>query len=113
MYVRPYRTSNGQPIGAGLLLPNPPLGVDSLRTCQIGTNYVRPKDSRFDFQQPSLLIEAPNAGKATHVEQRASIQKLLAPHRVPPAGNGQARPFRAASSDKAHHVFHRPRFEDA
>ena len=79
--------SDGELIGARLLLANAPRdGIVHLER-QIAAHQFRPGRPRFDGDQSSLSIEAENPVESAQIEHAAAIDELLAAHGVPPTGD--------------------------
>ena len=91
--VRGQGAADRQVVGAGLLLNDSPLARLPGTGPEQVVHQTRPIDARFDGGQTALAIEIDDARERRQVEKNGIRAELLAAHRVPSAGDGDAAPL--------------------
>ncbi len=90
--------ADAQLIGAGLFLPDPPLGpAIPLRVGQVA-EQLRPADAGLDLDEATRAVETEHAAHASHVEEQGAGAELLAAHGVPATGDADRTPLGAGVS---------------
>ena len=88
MDVRRESSPEREPVGARLLLPDPPSGILLGPRGLEESDHLRPLDARFDLEEATRSIEAEDAFQAERVEHDPVGDELLPPHCVASAGDG-------------------------
>ena len=93
------RTADGQAIGAGLLLTNPPLTrLTCLRLEQMA-HQSRPHDAGLDLDDAFRTIERADFVELRHIDEQRIGRELLGAHRMTPAGDADRIPCRIGARD--------------
>ena len=113
MHIRGERPTQGEPVGAGLLLDDAPrMRLPVLPGVQPGDQR-RPHDARLGFDLAPLRVEVQHAVEPGHVEEIEPRAELLPTHGVAAAGDGDRATRGACREHRLAYVCHRCRPQDA
>jgi len=105
--------ANRQPIGAGLLLGNPPLPRAPALPLDERRHERRPLDAGVDLDGSALGIQRSDLVQRAQIDQQRVGPELLAAHRVPAAAKRDRRALRGRGADGGVDLVRGARRQDA
>ena len=112
MSVAGQRSTETEPVRAGLLLIDSPLPLMSFLYVGDVLKELRLLDTAFTLDRPVLGIERPHAVEGTGVDEDARSSELLPAHRMTPTRDGHGRTCGTGFEDRGPNVAKIGRFND-